>query len=114
MQGHHSVQVPLQQRRMASEWAADQYGKLKATVPDHLLIMQVGNFYELYLDDAVKVNARLPLALSKKGMAGFPLHRKDAWIPQLQSLFSSVAVADQVRACVRRAGGGEKQRCLWL
>eukprot|EP00043_Microstomoeca_roanoka_P015833 m.158880 g.158880 ORF g.158880 m.158880 type:complete len:869 (+) comp16341_c1_seq1:97-2703(+) len=82
-------------RRPASEWAVTQYAAIKATVADHLLVMQVGNFYELYKEDAIAVNARLPLALSKSGMAGFPYHRKDAWIPQLQAIFGSVAVADQ-------------------
>ncbi|EGD83028.1 hypothetical protein PTSG_12056 [Salpingoeca rosetta] len=81
--------------RWSSSWASTQYSDLKRKVPDHILLMEVGNFYELYLEDAILVNSKLPLALSKKGMAGFPIHRKDAWIPQLQALFSAVAVADQ-------------------
>eukprot|EP00055_Hartaetosiga_balthica_P016331 m.102788 g.102788 ORF g.102788 m.102788 type:complete len:879 (+) comp9086_c0_seq1:44-2680(+) len=72
-----------------------EYISLKNTVPSHPLVMQVGSFYELYANDAQLAVKKLPLAITQKGMAGFPMHRKDSWIPQFLHHFKSVAIAEQ-------------------
>ena len=62
-----------------------QYLKLKAENPDILLFYRMGDFYELFYDDAKKAAALLDISLTKRGqsagqpipMAGMPYHAVD-------------------------------------
>jgi DNA mismatch repair protein MutS len=59
-----------------------QYLAIKAAHPDHLVFYRMGDFYELFFDDAVKASAALDIALTKRGqhlgedikMCGVPVH----------------------------------------
>ena len=60
----------------------DQYLAVKARHPDHLLFYRMGDFYELFFEDAAKAAAALNIALTKRGkhkgqdipMCGVPAH----------------------------------------
>jgi len=93
-----------------------QYLEAKRACPDALLLFRMGDFYELFFDDA-KVAARtLNLALTsrEKGenpvpMAGFPYHQLESYLGKLIAAGMRVAVCDQVedpkeaKGLVRRA-----------
>ena len=81
-----------------------QYFETKAQHPEALLLYRVGDFYELYSDDAVTASKVLGLVLTKKSngdkgpvaMAGFPHHAIDNYIPKLIRSGFKVAVCDQL------------------
>src|SRR5574340_1812731 len=80
-----------------------QYLEAKRACPDALLLFRMGDFYELFFDDA-KVAARtLNLALTsrEKGenpvpMAGFPYHQLESYLGKLIAAGMRVAVCEQV------------------
>ncbi|MFT4090902.1 MAG: DNA mismatch repair protein MutS [Asticcacaulis sp.] len=81
-----------------------QYLQIKAAQPDAILFFRMGDFYEVFFDDAVKVAEALSLALTKRGkhqgedipMAGVPAHAADAYIAKLIRAGFRVAVCDQL------------------
>ena len=80
-----------------------QYQDAKAACPDALLLFRMGDFYEMFYDDA-KTAARvidLTLTSRDKGenpipMAGFPYHQLDSYLGKLISAGLRVAICDQV------------------
>ena len=68
-----------------------QYLKLKAENPDILLFYRMGDFYELFYDDAKKAAALLDISLTKRGqsagnpipMAGVPYHAVEGYLAKL-------------------------------
>ena len=80
-----------------------QYQDAKAACPDALLLFRMGDFYELFHDDAKTAARVLNLALTsrEKGenavpMAGFPYHQLDAYLAKLIAAGLRVAICDQV------------------
>jgi DNA mismatch repair protein MutS len=81
-----------------------QYLAIKAAHPDHLLFYRMGDFYELFFDDAVKASAALDIALTKRGqhlgedikMCGVPVHSHEAYLSRLIRQGFKVAVCEQV------------------
>ena len=81
-----------------------QYIQLKAQYPDALLLFRMGDFYEIFFEDAVTASQALSLALTKRGtfqgkdipLAGVPAHAADAYIAKLIRLGFRVAVCDQL------------------
>jgi len=81
-----------------------QYIQLKAQYPDALLLMRMGDFYEIFFEDAVVASQALSLALTKRGqfqgkdipLAGVPAHAAEAYIAKLIRLGHRVAVCDQL------------------
>jgi DNA mismatch repair protein MutS len=81
-----------------------QYLTLKAAHADHLLFYRMGDFYELFFDDAVKASAALDIALTKRGfhqgedipMCGVPVHSHEAYLSRLIRQGFKVAVCEQV------------------
>ena len=79
-----------------------QYEKAKAACGDALLFFRMGDFYELFHDDARKAAKLLGLTLtardkaSKVPMAGFPHHQLDGYMGKLIKLGLRVAVCEQV------------------
>ena len=71
-----------------------QYLKLKAENPDILLFYRMGDFYELFYDDAKKAAALLDISLTKRGqsagnpipMAGVPYHAVEGYLAKLVQL----------------------------
>src|SRR6516162_3964293 len=80
-----------------------QYRELKARDPDALLLFRMGDFYEMFGDDAERGAALLGLTLTsrEKGdnampMAGFPHHQLDAYLARLVAAGQRAAVCEQV------------------
>ncbi len=81
-----------------------QYIQIKAQYPDAILLMRMGDFYEIFFEDAVIASQALSLALTKRGqfqgkdipLAGVPAHAADAYIAKLIRLGHRVAVCDQL------------------
>jgi DNA mismatch repair protein MutS len=82
-----------------------QYLSIKATYPDDLLFYRMGDFYELFFDDAVKAAKLLDITLTARGkdsvsapipMAGVPYHAIDPYITKLVRLGERVVICEQV------------------
>ncbi|NNG03938.1 MAG: DNA mismatch repair protein MutS [Inquilinus sp.] len=92
-----------------------QFLEAKAAYPDCLLFFRMGDFYELFLDDAVQAAAALDITLTKRGrhdgddipMAGVPVHAHEAYLARLIRKGFRVAVCEQVEdpAEARKRGG---------
>src|SRR6185295_9080769 len=82
-----------------------QYGELKRRYPDYLLLFRLGDFYELFFEDAHAASRLLQLTLTsrQKGegaipMAGIPHHAADGYITRLIRAGQKVAVCEQMEA----------------
>src|SRR6266851_2432070 len=81
-----------------------QYLRLKAQHPDILLFYRMGDFYELFYDDAERASRLLDLTLTTRGvsagapikMAGVPYHAVDQYLAKLVRLGESVAICEQI------------------
>lgn len=82
-----------------------QFHDLKAKHPDALLLFRCGDFYETYLQDAVKAAQILGITLTRRNngrtsapteMAGFPHHALDTYLPRLVRAGLRVAICDQL------------------
>ena len=80
-----------------------QYLGLKAQHPDVLLFYRMGDFYELFYDDARRAAKLMDIALTSRGqsggepipMAGVPAHSVDNYLARLVRLGESVAICEQ-------------------
>jgi DNA mismatch repair protein MutS len=81
-----------------------QYLALKAQHPDMLLFYRMGDFYELFFDDAEKASRLLGITLTRRGtsngepikMAGVPYHAAEQYLAKLAKLGEAVAICEQV------------------
>ena len=81
-----------------------QYLRLKARHPDILMFYRMGDFYELFYEDAEKASRLLDLTLTTRGasagapikMAGVPWHSAEQYLAKLVKLGESVAICEQV------------------
>ena len=77
-----------------------QYKEMKATLPPKtLLLCRLGDFYELFFEDAEIGAEILEIVLTKRhnvSMAGVPYHALENYLPKLFSLNIKVAIAEQV------------------
>ncbi len=81
-----------------------QYLSIKAEHPDILLFYRMGDFYELFFDDAKRAAALLDLTLTHRGasagepipMAGVPYHAADNYLARLLKMGESVAICEQM------------------
>ncbi len=80
-----------------------QYQDAKAACPDALLLFRMGDFYEMFFDDAKTAARVLNLALTSRDkgtngvpMAGFPYHQLESYLGKLIAAGMRVAVCDQV------------------
>ncbi|WP_371925340.1 DNA mismatch repair protein MutS [Cupriavidus sp. WGtm5] len=81
-----------------------QYLRIKADHPDTLLFYRMGDFYELFHDDAEKAARLLDITLTARGssngvpirMAGIPFHSADQYLARLVKLGESVAICEQI------------------
>uniref|UniRef100_A0A3B0JM29 DNA mismatch repair protein MutS n=1 Tax=Wolbachia endosymbiont of Aleurodicus floccissimus TaxID=2152762 RepID=A0A3B0JM29_9RICK len=82
----------------------EQYLNLKAQYNDHLLFYRLGDFYELFFDDAIKAAKLLNIVLTKRGnsngqeipMCGVPAHSSESYLHKLIDLGFKVAICDQL------------------
>ncbi|MGE0036255.1 MAG: DNA mismatch repair protein MutS [Xanthobacteraceae bacterium] len=81
----------------------EQYIEIKAANPDCLLFYRMGDFYELFFEDAEVASRALGIVLTKRGkhrgqdipMCGVPIHRADDYLHRLIALGHRVAVCEQ-------------------
>ena len=81
-----------------------QYLEIKAANPDSLLWYRMGDFYELFFEDAVAASQALSIVLTKRGkhqgvdipMCGVPIHRADEYLQRLIRAGFRVAVCEQI------------------
>jgi DNA mismatch repair protein MutS len=123
------AKTPLDQPAPATVTAPDaaspmmaQYLEIKRAHPDCLLFYRMGDFYEMFFDDAVRAAAALDIALTKRGrhdgddipMCGVPVHAYESYLARLIRQGFRVAICEQVedpaearkrgsKAVVRRA-----------
>lgn len=80
--------------------AMQQYDRFKKRHPDCLLFFRIGDFYELFHDDAVRASRLLGLTLTQRQngipMAGVPFHQLETYIKRLVALGQRVAVGEQL------------------
>ena len=94
-----------------------QYRRLKDEAADALLFYRMGDFFELFFDDAKIASACLDIALTKRGedagepipMCGVPVHSADAYLARLIKAGHRVAIAEQTEspAEARKARGSK-------
>jgi len=81
-----------------------QYLQIKNDYPDMLLLYRMGDFYELFFDDAKKAAKILHLTLTQRGqsagspipMAGIPYHTLDNYLEKLLRVGESVVICEQI------------------
>ena len=84
--------------------AMQQFLAIKARHPDSMLFYRMGDFYELFFDDAVKAASILDIALTKRGkhngadipMCGVPVHSHEAYLEKLIRAGVRVAICEQL------------------
>lgn len=94
-----------------------QYLGLKAQHPDVLLFYRMGDFYELFFDDARKASELLDISLTKRGqsagqpipMAGVPYHAIEGYLCRLVQLGESAAICEQIGDPVTSKGPVERK-----
>jgi DNA mismatch repair protein MutS len=94
-----------------------QYLGIKAQHPDILVFYRMGDFYELFYDDAEKASRLLDITLTQRGasagapvkMAGVPVHSVEAYLAKLVKLGESVAICEQIGDPALAKGPVERQ-----
>lgn len=80
-----------------------QYSNIKSLYPDHLLFYQMGDFYEMFFEDAIDAAPVLGITLTKRGyqngeeipMCGIPISAVNQYIPKLINNGQKVAICEQ-------------------
>ena len=94
-----------------------QYLRIKAEHPDTLVFYRMGDFYELFFDDARKANRLLDITLTSRGnsagepvvMAGVPVHSVESYLAKLIKLGEAVALCEQVGDVATAKGPVERK-----
>jgi len=94
-----------------------QYLRIKSTHPDILLFYRMGDFYELFYEDAEKASRLLDITLTARGksagqpvpMAGVPAHSIDQYLSKLVRQAESVAICEQIGDPRNTKGPVERQ-----
>lgn len=91
-------------QRAAHTPMMQQYLRIKAEHPEVLLFYRMGDFYELFYDDARRAASLLDITLTQRGesagepipMAGVPVHSHEGYLARLLRLGESVAICEQI------------------
>ncbi|MFZ2651144.1 MAG: DNA mismatch repair protein MutS [Burkholderiaceae bacterium] len=94
-----------------------QYLRIKAQYPDTLVFYRMGDFYELFFDDARKANRLLDITLTTRGnsagepvvMAGVPVQSVESYLAKLIKLGEAVAICEQVGNVATAKGPVERK-----
>ncbi len=94
-----------------------QYLRIKAQHPDALVFYRMGDFYELFYDDARRANRLLDITLTTRGqsggepvvMAGVPVHSVESYLARLIRLGEAVAICEQVGDVATAKGPVERK-----
>src|SRR5690625_932115 len=78
-----------------------QYFDIKDQYPGTILLFRVGDFYETFAEDAVRISKELGITLTKRNngsdqtpLAGFPYHALDTYLPKLVKGGARVAICE--------------------
>jgi len=96
--------------------AMQQFLQIKAQYPDCLLFYRMGDFYELFFEDAVTASSILDIALTKRGkhagedipMCGVPVHAYDVYLEKLIGSGLKVAICEQLEDPIEAKKRGAK------
>src|SRR5215469_10090239 len=107
--------IPAQSASDGASPVMAQFFEAKARQPDALIFFRMGDFYELFFEDAAKAAAAIGITLTHRGthagapipMAGVPVHASDAYLAKLIRAGFKVAVCEQMEdpAEARKRGG---------
>jgi DNA mismatch repair protein MutS len=94
-----------------------QYLRIKAQYPDALVFYRMGDFYELFFDDAKRASRLIDITLTARGqsggnpipMAGVPAHTVDTYLARLVRKGESVAICEQIGDPAKSKGPVERQ-----
>jgi DNA mismatch repair protein MutS len=94
-----------------------QYLRIKADFPDTLVFYRMGDFYELFFDDARKANRLLDITLTARGqsggepipMAGVPVVSVDGYLAKLIRMGEAVAICEQIGDVATAKGPVERK-----
>ncbi len=94
-----------------------QYLRIKADFPDTLVFYRMGDFYELFFEDARRANRLLDITLTTRGqsagepvvMAGVPVHSVESYLAKLIRLGEAVAICEQVGEVAAAKGPVERK-----
>ncbi len=94
-----------------------QFLRIKEQHPKELLFYRMGDFYELFFDDAVQAAKQLDITLTQRGtsggkpipMCGVPYHSVDGYLARLVKLGVSVAICEQIGDPATSKGPVERQ-----
>ena len=94
-----------------------QYLRIKANYPDTFLFYRMGDFYELFFDDAEKIARLLNITLTARGqssgkpipMAGVPFHAAESYIAKVLRHGFSIAICEQIGDPKTSIGPVERQ-----
>ena len=94
-----------------------QYLAIKAEFPDTLVFYRMGDFYELFYEDAEKAGRLLDITITRRGqsagqpviMAGVPFHSVESYLARLIKLGESVAICEQVGDVATSKGPVERK-----
>lgn len=94
-----------------------QYLRIKAEHPERLLFYRMGDFYELFFEDAKKAAALLDITLTHRGqsggapipMAGVPYHAVDNYLARLLKKGESIAICEQINTATATKGPMARQ-----
>ena len=98
-----TTKTPSSSRDLNIRWW-HQYASLKQAYPEHILLFQMGDFYEIFGKDAEKASSLLDIVLTQKrsggnggsiAMAGIPVHASEGYIARLVKQNCLVAVCEQ-------------------
>ncbi len=98
------IKTPTEQSPSRHTPVMQQYLGFKSQHPDRLLFFRMGDFYELFFDDAKKVSRLLDIALTARGksagepipMAGVPYHAVENYLAKLVKMGESIVICEQV------------------
>jgi DNA mismatch repair protein MutS len=110
-----AAELASEESRASATPMMEQYIEIKAKNPGSLLFYRMGDFYELFFEDAVDASRALGITLTKRGqhmgqdipMCGVPVHAADDYLQKLISLGFRVAVCEQIEdpAEAKKRGG---------
>jgi DNA mismatch repair protein MutS len=94
-----------------------QYWSIKSQYPDMLLFYRMGDFYELFHEDAEKASRLLGITLTRRGasngepikMAGVPYHAAEQYLAKLAKLGEAVAICEQIGEPGKNKGPVERE-----
>ncbi|HET9864892.1 MAG TPA: DNA mismatch repair protein MutS, partial [Steroidobacteraceae bacterium] len=109
--------MPTQSETSQHTPMMQQYLRIKAEYPDALLFYRMGDFYELFYDDARRAARLIDITLTSRGqsagepipMAGVPYHSVDTYLARLVRKGESVAICEQIGDPAKSKGPVERQ-----